>query len=59
MTKVKMGVIGVGNMGSSHCGSFMAGQIAGMINDIKPAKEIIEELFADAKNLLKETANQI
>ncbi|MBP3323699.1 MAG: Gfo/Idh/MocA family oxidoreductase [Clostridia bacterium] len=25
MTKVKMGVIGVGNMGSSHCGSFMAG----------------------------------
>ena len=25
MTKVKIGVIGVGNMGSSHCGSFIAG----------------------------------
>ena len=45
--------------GDTAGGSFMAGQIAGMINDIKPAKEIIEELFADAKNLLKETANQI
>jgi len=45
--------------GDTAGGSFMAGQIAGMINDIKPAKEIIEELFADAKNLLKETAKQI
>ncbi len=45
--------------GDTAGGSFMAGQIAGMINDIKPAKEIIEKLFADAKNLLKETANQI
>lgn len=45
--------------GDTAGGSFMAGQIAGMINDIKPAKEIVEELFADAKNLLKETAKQI
>ena len=28
-------------------GSFMAGQIAGMIKDIKPCKDIIEELFKD------------
>lgn len=45
--------------GDTAGGSFMAGQIAGMINDIKPAKKIIEELFNDAKKLLKETAKQI
>ncbi|MDD3397127.1 MAG: enoyl-[acyl-carrier-protein] reductase FabK [Clostridia bacterium] len=28
-------------------GSFMAGQVAGMINAIKPVKQIVEELFLD------------
>ena len=30
-------------------GSVMMGQVAGMLNEIKPAKEIIEDLFASAK----------
>ena len=34
-------------------GSFMAGQIAGMITDIKPCKTIIEDLFSGAEDLWK------
>jgi len=34
-------------------GSFMAGQIAGMINKIQPAKEIIEEMFAEYEQIIK------
>lgn len=33
-------------------GSFLCGAIAGMINEIKPAKDIIEEMFAQAEKLL-------
>lgn len=33
-------------------GSFMAGQIAGMIGDIRPVKEIIEDMFSQAQTLL-------
>ena len=39
--------------GNLEEGSFMAGQIAGMIHDVKPCKEIIEEMFHDAENLIK------
>ena len=35
--------------GDVHEGSFLAGQISGMIKDIKPVKEIIMELFKDFK----------
>ncbi len=35
--------------GDMHEGSFLAGQISGMIKDIKPVKEIIRELFEDEK----------
>ena len=35
--------------GNLEEGSFLCGAIAGMINDIKPAKEIIEEMFAQAE----------
>lgn len=35
--------------GDMHEGSFLAGQISGMIKDIKPVKEIIMELFKDFK----------
>ena len=38
--------------GNLEEGSFLCGAIAGMINDIKPAKEIIEEMFAQADKLL-------
>jgi enoyl-[acyl-carrier protein] reductase II len=33
-------------------GSFMAGQIAGMVNKIQPAKEIIEEMFAEFEKIV-------
>lgn len=33
-------------------GSFLCGAIAGMINDVKPCKEIIEEMFSKAEKLL-------
>ena len=39
--------------GNLEEGSFMAGQIAGMVNEIKPVKQIIEEMFKDAEKLLK------
>ena len=38
--------------GNLEEGSFLCGAIAGMINDIKPAKDIIEEMFAQADKLL-------
>ena len=34
-------------------GSFMAGQIAAMVSKIQPAKEIIEEMFAEYEALMK------
>ena len=33
-------------------GSFLCGAIAGMINDVKPCKDIVEEMFAQAEQLL-------
>lgn len=33
-------------------GSFLCGAIAGMINEVKPCKDIIEEMFAQAEELL-------
>ncbi len=33
-------------------GSFLCGAIAGMINEVKPAKDIVEEMFAGAEKLL-------
>ena len=33
-------------------GSFLCGAIAGMINDVKPCKDIIEEMFSEAEKLL-------
>lgn len=38
--------------GDVDTGSLMAGQIAGLISDIKPAKMIIEEIFSEAKMVL-------
>ncbi len=39
--------------GNVEEGTFMAGSIAGMVNEIKPCKQIIEEMFAGADKLLK------
>ena len=33
-------------------GSFLCGAIAGMVNEVKPAKDIVEEMFAQAEKLL-------
>lgn len=33
-------------------GSFLCGAIAGMINDVKPCRDIVEEMFAQAEKLL-------
>ena len=38
--------------GDDQKGSFMAGQIAGLVKKEQSAKEIIEELFAEAEQLL-------
>ena len=38
--------------GDIQTGSCMAGEIAGMIDNIRPAKQIIEELFAEAEDVL-------
>ena len=39
--------------GDTKGGTFMAGQIAGMVNEIRPVKDIIESMMTDANNLLK------
>ncbi|MDL2218389.1 nitronate monooxygenase [Christensenellaceae bacterium OttesenSCG-928-M15] len=39
--------------GNEAEGSFLAGQIAGMIKDALPAKEIIERMFHEAETILK------
>jgi enoyl-[acyl-carrier protein] reductase II len=39
--------------GDVEWGSLMAGQSAGMVNDIRPAAEIIEGLFTEAEQVLK------
>ncbi|MGN0619800.1 MAG: enoyl-[acyl-carrier-protein] reductase FabK [Ruminiclostridium sp.] len=39
--------------GNLEEGSFMCGAIAGMIGEVKPCKDIIEEMFTQAEKLLK------
>ena len=39
--------------GDISTGSVMAGQVAGMCNEIKPAREIIEQLFVDCETALQ------
>ena len=39
--------------GDTKGGTFMAGQIAGMVNEIRPVKDIIETMMNDANALLK------
>lgn len=38
--------------GNLEEGSFLCGAIAGMVNKIEPAKAMIEEMFAQAEQLL-------
>ncbi len=41
--------------GSIQNGSVMSGQIAGLINDIKPVKDIIEQIISEAKEVVIST----
>ncbi|MDR1049172.1 MAG: enoyl-[acyl-carrier-protein] reductase FabK [Synergistaceae bacterium] len=47
--KLRAGVVD----GDAEWGSLMAGQCSGMVNDIRPAAEIIEGLFSEAGEILK------
>lgn len=38
--------------GNLEEGSFLCGAIAGMVNEVKPCKDIVEEMFAQAEELL-------
>ena len=38
--------------GDIHNGSFMAGQIASIIKDIKPCKEILDDMVSQARNIM-------
>ena len=40
--------------GDDQMGSLMAGQVAAMVNKIQPAREILEEIIAEAEHVLKE-----
>ena len=65
MEQVRMGIIGIGNMGSSHCRNIAAGKVPGMVLaavcDIDPArlawaaKELPEATakFSDAETMMK------
>ncbi len=39
--------------GNIEEGSLMAGQIAGLIKEIKPVKTIIEDIMAEAESMIK------
>jgi len=43
--------------GDVENGSVMAGQIAGMVNDIKPAAEIMEDMLHEARQVLDSMSN--
>ena len=39
-------------------GSVMAGQVAGMLHEIRPLRTILEELYADGMEVLSRTQAQ-
>jgi enoyl-[acyl-carrier protein] reductase II len=43
--------------GNLDTGSLMAGQIAGLIKDIKPVRQIIEDMVRQAAHLLSQGVN--
>ena len=45
--------------GDEKTGCFLAGQIAGMVNREQPAKEIIEEMFREAEDVLNGAAKWV
>jgi len=63
VTKEELDAFGQGRMhlglieGDTDEGSLLAGQIAGMIKDIKPVKAIIEDTIAEAKRIIASLKN--
>jgi enoyl-[acyl-carrier protein] reductase II len=45
--------------GDVNWGSLMAGQSAGMVNDIRPAADIIKSLFAEARDTMRGVCEQV
>ena len=45
--------------GDEKRGCFLAGQISGMVNKEQPAKEMIEEIFAQAEDILNGAAKWV
>ena len=41
--------------GDTSTGSLMAGQVAGMLHEIKPLRQIFEELYTGSQAVLKAT----
>ena len=41
--------------GDVENGSIMSGQIAGLVNEIRPVKDVIEGIFEEAQKVLEET----
>ena len=41
--------------GDVENGSVMAGQIAGLVNEIRPVKNIIEDVIKEAREVLEKT----
>ena len=54
MNKVKLGVIGFGNMGSQHCNNIFNGKVPGM--EVSAICDISKERLEFAKSLYPETA---
>ncbi|MFO7815074.1 MAG: enoyl-[acyl-carrier-protein] reductase FabK [Halanaerobiales bacterium] len=65
ITKEKIEEMGSGKLREAVCegnvetGSVMAGQIAGMIEDVLPVKVIIEDIISDTIEVIKENRNHI
>ncbi|HEY91403.1 MAG TPA: DUF561 domain-containing protein [Dehalococcoidia bacterium] len=63
VSREELGMFGEGRMnlglvdGNVEDGSLLAGQIAGMIKEIKPVKVIIEEMVAEAEAVMKRIAD--
>ena len=45
--------------GNIEEGSFMAGQIAGLVKSIRPTKEIVESMVNEAEVLLNNAKNRL
>ena len=64
-TKEEIEELGIGRLrraardGDVEEGSVMAGQVAGMIDEIKPVKEIIEDILKEAEEVLRRLGGEV